>query len=350
MATSSTSPITPAGWLPEIPRDQGGVGIQRDPNAIAADITAGKAKMQENRNKLTDFYNQINTIYTDMINSGRQAEAADLRSAAERFAAIGSQLGVSSGKRAAALADLSNAMRVKGMGAESQAQAQRMQELRALTGEIATMDQNALNQNFNEMAKATVQGEKPTSPISDQMAYSYQNVANQRLNKYNQAKLKQEGKDAAAKLAYQKGKDQQDLRFAYDKMRMDAFKANRPESQPRSPISAPAPQPQAPAGQTWWKDPISGQPVGWIPGGGYRAPSDPRAEQMRGREMQQADEQAARDRVAAAARGNARGQSSSPISGGLKPAPYGGYGASVEQAILNANKAKKSSPLNLYKR
>jgi hypothetical protein len=132
---------------------------RRDPEARAlfeSERQAGRDNLQGVRNKITDLYNQVGETYTNLVNAGKQEEAASLRDAAERFARAGSQTGVSSDQRIASLQKLAGSLRVAGQVSESRIAAQGIAQTLQVLQSLANIDHRALADSLNAFNTADV--------------------------------------------------------------------------------------------------------------------------------------------------------------------------------------------------
>ena len=166
----------PAGWTTTT-SDNGTITVQRDP-AIAEQVADARAGIQDTRNKVVDLYNQVAQTYTGLVNAGRQEEAASLRDAAERFARAGSQTGVSSDVRVASLQELAGSLRVAGQKAESQIEAQGINQTLDILQTLAGMDQAVLSDSFRD-----AYGQVSSSSSSSRSPLAISGIKNTRSNR-----------------------------------------------------------------------------------------------------------------------------------------------------------------------
>ena len=142
------------------------------------------SEMEDVRLKLTDLYNTIGSAYSDLTNSGREAEAAQLREAADRFAKIGSQYGSNSFARQAALQDLSNKFRVAGQVMESGNMTKKIGEQLSVLNALANVSGSTFSQAM-ERAKTLQSAEQQAAQNSlNRLSInaSIQNAARARAN------------------------------------------------------------------------------------------------------------------------------------------------------------------------
>ena len=105
---------------------------------------AARATAQGTRDMVTDLYNRVGETYTKWVNAGRNAEAAQLRDAAERFARAGSRTGVSSEQRIASLQKLAGQLSVGRQEAEGKRDAAGISQSLSILDRLIGMDQDAL--------------------------------------------------------------------------------------------------------------------------------------------------------------------------------------------------------------
>ena len=105
---------------------------------------AARATAQGTRDMVTDLYNRVGETYTKWVNAGRNAEAAQLRDAAERFARAGSRTGASSEQRIASLQKLAGQLSVGRQEAEGKRDAAGISQSLSILDRLIGMDQDAL--------------------------------------------------------------------------------------------------------------------------------------------------------------------------------------------------------------
>ena len=149
--------------------------------------------LEDVRSKLTDLYNTIGQTYTELTNSGREAEAAQLREAADRFAKIGSQYGANAFVRQASLQDLANKFRVAGQSMESGNATKKIGEQLSVLNALANVSSNVFSQAMkrSEMMQTDEQQQRQDSLSRMQINASLQAQAQQRAAA-SQNKLKQQ--------------------------------------------------------------------------------------------------------------------------------------------------------------
>ena len=105
------------------------------------------------RTGLQAILDDARTLYQDLINKGRTADAYALRDATGKMTRIGSKLGVSSWSRTQALQDVAARMRNAAAVSENQIIAERLNQHTQVLSNLATVDNNAFKQAM-EIAKA----------------------------------------------------------------------------------------------------------------------------------------------------------------------------------------------------
>jgi len=149
--------------------------------------------LEDVRSKLTDLYNTIGQTYTELTNSGREAEAAQLREAADRFAKIGSQYGANAFVRQASLQDLANKFRVAGQSMESGNATKKISEQLSVLNALANVSSNVFEAAMSKakMLQTDDQQQRQDSLSRMQINAALQAQAQQRAAA-SQNKLKQQ--------------------------------------------------------------------------------------------------------------------------------------------------------------
>jgi hypothetical protein len=119
-----------------------------DPN-----IERVRQEQETARTGLQGILDDARTLYQDLINKGRTADAYALRDATGKLTRIGSKLGVSSWSRTQALQDVAARMRNAAAVSENQIIAQRLAQHQSVLQNLSQVDNTAFNQAM-EIAKA----------------------------------------------------------------------------------------------------------------------------------------------------------------------------------------------------
>jgi len=136
------------------------------------EVQADKDRAQATRNLFTDLYNKVGTVVTNLNNTGRQEEAAQLRDAAERFARAGSRTGISSDQRVASLQKLAGSLRIQGQHEEGEREFKGIGESLAILNSIAGLDANALNQSSREASMSVSSSGSRSNPMGVPAGFS----------------------------------------------------------------------------------------------------------------------------------------------------------------------------------
>lgn len=105
------------------------------PDLVASDIGSLQA-----------LYDSIGAAFDSLVARGRESDAVNLKDAAERFAAIGSKLGVNASSRARSLTELKNSMSIASRFAESKILADKLTSQAGLLGKMASLRGSAFDQ------------------------------------------------------------------------------------------------------------------------------------------------------------------------------------------------------------
>lgn len=147
MATTTTGTVSGTNQsmqsYPSVYSPYGGTNLAYD---TGSDLYLPDTNLDEVRTQMESLYSSIGTAYEDLINSGRTANAYNLKEAADRLSATGSELGVNSWARQQAITDLSNEMAAAQSYTENQYLVQMLGQQQSVLQSLADLDNNSFNQ------------------------------------------------------------------------------------------------------------------------------------------------------------------------------------------------------------